>query len=396
MGDRIETTWGELGELFDGPHATPIRRSEGPYFLNISSLKSGRLDLAESDHVSPDDFQRWTRRVTPREGDLLFSYETRLGEAALMPGSVEACLGRRMALLRPDVARVHPRFLLYYFLSPGFQQLIETHMIHGATVPRIGLASMPNWSVSIPRLGAQRAIAEVLGALDDKIAANDRVAAVAAEMGAAIFEKVSRQSTNVVPLADLVSTQYGLTASAKDTSGPRFLRVMDINKRPWIEWGEVPGCDLTDVELAKYRLVPGDLVVARMADPGKAAIFDQDDPESVFASYLVRLAPHDRAMSKYLYYFLTSPRYRRYAEMVTTGSVQKNMNARVIVGCEIPLPEADALAEFDAAVSPVRRHLSAVLAENRRLAKTRDELLPLLMSGKVRVTKEAADRSADG
>ena len=147
MREWDDTTFGSLGQLFDGPHATPTRRSEGPYFLNISSLNSGRLDLSESDHVSNEDYRKWTRRVTPIAGDLLFSYETRLGEAALMPEGIDACLGRRMALLRPDRSRVDPRFLLYMYLSPQFQRLIAERSIHGATVSRIGLATMPEWPV---------------------------------------------------------------------------------------------------------------------------------------------------------------------------------------------------------------------------------------------------------
>lgn len=182
MGDLQRLTIADLGELFDGPHATPTRRDAGPYFLSISSLKSGRLDLAESNHVSEEDFTKWTRRVIPQANDLLFSYETRLGEAALMPNGIRACLGRRMALLRPDESVVDPRFLIYYYLSPEFQRIIETNTIHGATVNRIGLATMPEWEVRIPELAEQRAIAEVLGALDDKIAANDRVVSSAEEL----------------------------------------------------------------------------------------------------------------------------------------------------------------------------------------------------------------------
>jgi type I restriction enzyme, S subunit len=174
MPKFTRTRFGELGELFDGPHATPTRRSEGPYFLNISSLKSGRLDLTESDHVSESDFTKWTRRVMPQAGDLLFSYETRIGQAALMPDNVRACLGRRMALLRPDRAKVDPIFLLYFYLSPGFQQTIAKHTIHGATVSRIGLANMPDWDVEIPQLAEQQAIAGVLRALHEKIVHNDR------------------------------------------------------------------------------------------------------------------------------------------------------------------------------------------------------------------------------
>ena len=52
------TTIGEVGEIFDGPHATPTRQQTGKFFLNISSLKSGRLDLDVSDRVSDEDFQK--------------------------------------------------------------------------------------------------------------------------------------------------------------------------------------------------------------------------------------------------------------------------------------------------------------------------------------------------
>ncbi|MHB1613835.1 MAG: restriction endonuclease subunit S domain-containing protein [Actinomycetes bacterium] len=108
----------DLADVYDGPHATPNKTESGPWFLSISSLVNGRLVLAESAHLDEDDFQRWTRRVTPREGDVLFSYETRLGEAALMPAGVRGCLGRRMGLLRPK--SINPRFLLYAYLGPQF------------------------------------------------------------------------------------------------------------------------------------------------------------------------------------------------------------------------------------------------------------------------------------
>lgn len=89
---------------FDGPHATPPKTRDGPVLLGISNLASGRLDLRQTEHLSDDDYVRWTRRVTPRPNDIVFSYETRLGEAALIPKGLRACLGRRMGLLRPREA----------------------------------------------------------------------------------------------------------------------------------------------------------------------------------------------------------------------------------------------------------------------------------------------------
>src|SRR6266568_1846941 len=104
---------GKLCEgIFDGPHATPKKTTSGPIFLGIESLVSGRVDLSAPEHLSEEDFVKWTRRVTPRAGDIVFAYETRLGDAALMPEGLRCCLGRRMALMRPDLSKVIPRFLL--------------------------------------------------------------------------------------------------------------------------------------------------------------------------------------------------------------------------------------------------------------------------------------------
>ena len=172
---------GDVAEVFDGPHATPHKTDTGPWYLSISSLQNGRLVLDESAHLSEEDFVRWTRRITPQVGDVLFSYETRLGEAALMPDGVRGCLGRRMGILRPR-RDVNPRFLLYAYLGPRFQDEIRRRTVRGATVDRIPLNELANWPIQIPDRATQDEIAEVLGALDDKIDCNARESAVLASM----------------------------------------------------------------------------------------------------------------------------------------------------------------------------------------------------------------------
>ena len=138
-GSLSETTVGEVCQVFDGPHATPTRLDSGPVFLGITSLNKGRIDLAASDHISEEDFAKWTRRVTPKAGDVVFSYETKLGEAAIIPEGLRCCLGRRMGLMRPNPQKLDSRFLLYYYLGPEFQDVIRERTIHGSTVERIAL-----------------------------------------------------------------------------------------------------------------------------------------------------------------------------------------------------------------------------------------------------------------
>lgn len=156
---------GDLADVFDGPHATPQKTETGPWFLSISSLKNGFLDLAESAHLSEEDFPRWTRRVQPQAGDVLFSYETRLGDAALMPSGVRSSLGRRMALLRSKSASVSGSLLLHAYLSPAFQEEIKRRTVHGATVDRLPLKEMPGWRIPLPAAGERERLSAKLDAL---------------------------------------------------------------------------------------------------------------------------------------------------------------------------------------------------------------------------------------
>ena len=184
-----EVALGTLAEIYDGPHATPPKTSEGPLFLGISTLVNGRLELAAADHLSEEDYRRWTRRIVPAPGDVVFSYETRLGEAALIPHGLRCCLGRRLGLLRARPDGVDPRFLLYAYLGPQFQETLRARTIHGSTVDRIPLIDLADFPIFVPDdIGEQRAIASVLGALDDKIELNRRMSETLEAMALALFK----------------------------------------------------------------------------------------------------------------------------------------------------------------------------------------------------------------
>ncbi|HDP8956921.1 TPA: restriction endonuclease subunit S [Citrobacter freundii] len=182
------TTIGEIAQVFDGPHATPTKLPSGPYFLSISSLDKGRLDLTKSAFLSEEDFKKWTKRVTPEEGDLLFSYETRLGEAALMPAGIRACLGRRMGLLRFNKDKVVPEYVLYAYLSPAFQQTIKANTLTGATVDRLSISEFPSFPIRIPPLKEQEKVANLLGSIDKKIDLNNRINAELESMAKTLYD----------------------------------------------------------------------------------------------------------------------------------------------------------------------------------------------------------------
>lgn len=119
--------------IYDGPHATPPEAESGPVFLGIMNVtEEGRLDFSQIRHISEQDFPKWTRRVTPQMNDIVFSYEATLHRYALIPEGFRGCLGRRMALVRPNTEKVVPRYLYYYFLSNRWRSVVESNVISGA------------------------------------------------------------------------------------------------------------------------------------------------------------------------------------------------------------------------------------------------------------------------
>jgi restriction endonuclease S subunit len=156
---------GDVAEVFDGPHATPKTIEAGPVFLGISALQDGKVNLGETRHVTPEDFRKWTRRVRPQTDDLVFSYETRLGQAAIIPEGLECCLGRRMGLVRVDRRRVDPRFFVYQYISPPFREFLSSRTVRGATVDRIALKDFPSYPITLPALAEQERTANLFDAV---------------------------------------------------------------------------------------------------------------------------------------------------------------------------------------------------------------------------------------
>lgn len=405
QGEVRETTLGSIATIFDGPHATPTRTDVGPYFLNIASLNSGRLDLDQSDHVDDADFAKWTKRVTPKGGDLLFSYETRLGEAALMPADVEACLGRRMALLRFDAERVDPRFFLYYYLSPEFQRLIESRTIYGATVNRIALSTMADWTVKLPDLNEQQAIAEVLGALDDKIAANRKLAATADRLADVHFAANVQRLTSAVgspnhqgrelTIAELARTEcltFGDGYRTKRTEladhGFRIIRVADISG------GEVrpTGSDYVTYDrrsnIGVKAAEVGDIVLTTKGTVGRLAVYEESEGDAVYSPQVCFFRVNENPILDRAYL----RRWFSSSDFVAQSSYRKGntdmadyINLADLGSMKLSLPAIEDQRALARVLEPLHSLISSLRKESRTLSGLRDALLPRLMSGELRV-----------
>jgi type I restriction enzyme S subunit len=174
--DKIPVGWQRVpisdiyDDLFDGPHATPPPAEDGPVFLGIGNItESGRLDLSSVRHISEDDMPRWTKRVTPKSGDIVFTYEATLNRYAMVPRSFRGCLGRRIALIRSNPSRHCGRYLYLSFFSDEWRGIVAKNTLTGATVDRIPLTNFPAFPVNLPPLKLLAQFDDLVGPIFDQI-----------------------------------------------------------------------------------------------------------------------------------------------------------------------------------------------------------------------------------
>src|SRR5438067_2344400 len=160
--------------LIDCEHRTPPASSNGtgyPY-IAIPQLKQGRLDLSDVRRISREHFAEWTRKAKPQPNDEILSRRCNPGETAVVPENIDCALGQNLVLLRADNAKMFPPFLRWLVRGPDWWEQIGKFLNVGAVFDSLRCADIPNFHLPIPPISEQRAIASVLGGLDDKIELN--------------------------------------------------------------------------------------------------------------------------------------------------------------------------------------------------------------------------------
>lgn len=121
---------------------------------------------------------------------------------------------------------------------------------------------------------------------------------------------------------------YGYTASSvKKNTGTKLLRITDIQNYK-VNWEEVPFCEISTHDIEKYLLKENDIVFARTgATVGKSFLIQGNIPQSVFASYLIRIQLSKHINPQYLFYFFQSADYWKQIGIKAMGIGQPNVNA---------------------------------------------------------------------
>jgi len=392
------TKLGNIADIYDGPHATPKKIENGKYFLSISSLDNGSLDLSKSAFISDKDFIKWTKRVQPQKGDLLFSYETRLGEAALMPDNLQACLGRRMGLLRPKKDKVIPQYLLFAYLSPEFQKVIRKNTIKGATVDRIALNELGNFPIYIPDLKTQKSIAAVLSALDKKIALNKQINARLEEMAKTLYDywfvQFDFPDTNGKPYkssgGDMVfdetlkreipkGWEVKSLGEIADLYQPATLSEKELNKNgQFLVYG-------ANGIIGKYNKFNHENPVVAVACRGNSCgTINITQPKSWITGNAMVVNPKNKNMC---IDFIKNTLLVNNLDKVVSGSAQPQITRTNFAPLKVITPNESLLKLYSDIINPMFNKRINRIQQNAKLTQLRDFLLPMLMNGQVSVAE---------
>ncbi|MFT4940995.1 MAG: type I restriction enzyme S subunit [Paraglaciecola sp.] len=185
MSELPTSKLSDIADVIDSLHKTPKYSETGYPMVRCVDLNYGRLKLKNTQYVSEEVFNEYSRRYSPSIGDIII---TRVGANFGVTSYVEEtefCLGQNTAAIIPT--NVNARYL-YYILNSfvGRQQMNMS--VAGAAQPTLSLKAIKN--IDVPRLGdiAEKKIATIAGALDDKIELNRQTNQTLEQMAQAIFK----------------------------------------------------------------------------------------------------------------------------------------------------------------------------------------------------------------
>lgn len=147
--------------ISDGDHQPPPKANEGIPFIVISNLHGNTIDLKETMFVKKDYFLSLPEKRKPRRNDVLYSVVGSYGIPALVDFDDEFCFQRHIALLRPDIKKLYPKFLFYVLQSRNVYNQ-ATNCSTGTAQKTVPLSGLRSISIPVPSLTEQeRIVAEI-------------------------------------------------------------------------------------------------------------------------------------------------------------------------------------------------------------------------------------------
>ena len=205
----------------------------------------------------------------------------------------------------------------------------------------------------------------------------------------------------LVKLGEVVETQYGYTATARDEGDVRYLRITDITEDGQLKNTDKKYINPSEQIIQDYTLNPNDIVIARSGSTGRMLLYKGIDEHLIFASYLVRLKVSEEILPEYIFAYHKTTNYWEQVDALTTTLAQPNLNAenmkqikiplaplevqqQIVNECEVVDQETDeARQTITAAEQTIEEKLQSVVNDGYEMKKLEDIAEKLMAGGDV-------------
>ena len=396
--------------LGDGLHGTPEYSDDGEYyFVNGNNLSDGSIVITqETKRVSHSEYLKYKKELGDRT--LFVSINGTIGNIAYYKGE-KIVLGKSACYFNL-LESVDKDFIRYTLSTEYFQKYAHTYA-NGTTIKNLGLTAMREFSFSLPPLQEQQQIAATLSCLDRKIENLRRQNVTLEAIAQTLFNhwfvdfefpnadgKPYKSSGGAMEpselgdipaawrvgkLGEIYKTTSGGTPSRKEPDyyaekGYLWVKSKELYSNFILHTEE----KITPLGLknSSAKLLPEKTILIAMygATVGQISVLGV---ESTCNQAICAVL--EQEYSNYFIYLWLKHTQKEWTGMAI-GSAQQNLSQVLISKIEIVIPTLDIHYRFSSVVSPIFQKMLVHARQIETLTKTRDELLPKLMSGKLRVT----------
>jgi type I restriction enzyme S subunit len=415
-----------LDALIDYRGKTPEKTDAGIPLITAKIIKGGRIETP-TEFIALDQYDAWMRRGIPQAGDVVLTVEAPLGEVAQL-GREKVALAQRVVTLRGKKGLLDSTFLLYLLQSEEVQDALKARAT-GTTVLGIKQSELRKVTVRLPGLNTQVAAAQVLKALDDRItllrqtnATLEAIAQTLFKSWFVNFDPVRAKSEGRAP-EGMDETTAALFPSGFEESPLGLVpkgwhlfpleKAYEINPSRKLKKGEsAPYLDMGSVSTQGHvvsgvvqrelgsgtKFVNGDTLLARITpclENGKTAFVDflTDVQVGWGSTEFVVLRPKEPLPTFHGYLLSRHPAFRAHAIKSMSGTSGRQRIQNDVLGrFPVVVPSEAVAAVFSEAILAIQKKIAGNHGQSQTLIGLRDNLLPRLTSGQLRLSELGATK----
>jgi type I restriction enzyme, S subunit len=389
--------------LIDYRGKTPPKTDSGIRLVTAKVVKGGQIHDEPAEYIAADFYDEWMRRGLPQKLDVLLTTEAPLGELAILRDDARIALAQRIILLRAKPGLLDPLYL-FYALQSDFGQGELKARASGTTVLGIKQSELRKVRVPVFPLPVQRRIAGILSAYDELIENSQRRIKILESMARALYrewfvhfrfpghESVPRvpsplgeipQGWEVKKLTDVAEVNR---AQINARTAPQELHYIDISSVSPGQIDSIATYAFADAPGRARRIVQhGDVLWSCVRPNRRSHAQMMHPPPDTIASTGFAVLTATEVPFTFLYFATTTDDFVAFLTNNATGAAYPAVTSATFQKADLLIPAASLLKQFGDATIPIAEQIHTLQRQIQNLRRTRDLLLPRLLSGQIDV-----------